>query len=62
MDIIGPFETTTNILMDLIDPFETSTIGTQYNIKVTCMLTNYVVYIPVIDKSANTVVNAYLRE
>ena len=49
------------ILMDLIGPFEMTSRGNQYAVTVNCMLTNYVMCIPLVDKSADTVVSAYLK-
>ena len=48
--------------IDLFGPFETTTRGNQYTLTVICMLTNYTIYIPLQDKSTDTMVNAYLKE
>ena len=50
------------ISMDLIAPFETTIRGNQHTLSVIYILMNYVMCVPVVDKSANTVVNTYLRE
>ena len=48
--------------IDLISPFESTMKGNQYALIVIYMLTNYIICIPIPDKSSDTVVNAYLRE
>ena len=50
------------ISMDLIGPFEMTPIGNQYAMTVICMLTNYVMCIPLAGKSAATVVRTYLKD
>ena len=36
--------------------------GNQYALTMICMLNNYVICIPIPDKSADTVANVYLKE
>ena len=43
-------------------PFMMTTWGNQYTLTVICMLTNYVICVPLIDKFADIAVSAYLRE
>ena len=50
------------ISMDLDGPFEATTKGNQYVLTVICMLTNYIICAPTPYKSADAVVNAYLKE
>ena len=51
------------ISMDLIGEFKMgSTQGNRYALTVTCMLTGYTWCIPIADKSAETIVRAYIRE
>ena len=50
------------VSVDLVGPFETTTKGNQYALTVICMLTNFIIYIPMLDKSADTVVNRYQKE
>ena len=50
------------ISVDLTSTFKTTTKGNQYASTVVSMLTNYVICIPILDKSADIVVNAYLKE
>ena len=49
------------ISMDLAGPFQITTRGIQYTLILICMLTYYVMNIPLVDTSANTVVNQYLK-
>ena len=49
------------ISMDSIGPFEIMLRRNQYALTVICMFTNYVICVPLVDKSA-PVVNAYLKE
>ena len=48
--------------MDLIGPFEITCRGNQYTLAMICMLTYYIMCVPLVDKSADTVVNVYLKE
>ena len=48
--------------IDLISPSENATKGSQYALTVICMLTNYVICIPIPDKSQDIVVNAHLKD
>ena len=50
------------ISIDLISPFEATTKVNQYTLTMIYMLTIYIICIPITDKSADTVVNAYLKE
>ena len=50
------------ISMDFIGPPEVISRGNQYALTVICMLTYYVTYIPLVDKSTAMVVSAYLKE
>ena len=50
------------ISVDLIGPFEIKSRGNQYALTMNCMLTNYVMCLPLVDKSADVVVNTYFRE
>ena len=49
------------ISMDLIGSFKMVSVGNQYTLTVICMLTNYVMCIPLADQSADTQVSAYIR-
>ena len=48
--------------MDLMGPFEVTTRGNQYTLTVMCMLTNYVICVPLTNKSTATILKADLRE
>ena len=50
------------ISMDVIGPFKIISRGNQYKLAVICVLTNYVICVPLVEKSADTVVNTYLKE
>ena len=50
------------ISMDLISPFEMTARGNQYALTVMCMLTKYVICIPLTDKYVDTVVSQDLGE
>ena len=50
------------ISMDLVGPFETFTKEISTTLTMMCMLTNSVICVPIQDKSAGTVVSAYLKE
>ena len=51
------------ISMDLIGEFKMgSTQGNRYALTVICMLTGYTWCIPIVDKSAETIVRAYIKE
>ena len=51
------------ISMDLIGEFKMgSTQGNRYALTVICMLTGYTWCIPILDKSAETIVRAYIKE
>ena len=50
------------ISIDLTGPFETTTKGNQYALTKKCMFTNYIICIPIPYKSADVVVNAYLKK
>ena len=45
-----------------ISPFLATTRGNQYALTVIYMLTNYMICIPIPDKSVDTVANVYLKE
>ena len=46
------------ISMDLIGPFGTTSRENQYAKMVICMITNYILCVPLAEKSADIVVNA----
>ena len=48
--------------MDLIGPFVVTNRGNQFALTTVCMLTNYVIRIPLSDKAADTVIGSYLRK
>ena len=50
------------ISMDLVGPFKMTTMGNQCALTVICMLTIYVIFIPLTDKCADTVVNCLLKK
>ena len=50
------------ILLDLISPFEITLRRNQYGLAVICIFTNYVMHVLLLEKPANTVVYAYLKE
>ena len=51
------------ISMDLIGEFQMgSTKGNRFALTVICMLTGYMWCVPIPDKSAETVVKAYVKE
>ena len=50
------------ISMDLMGPFEVMSRGNQYALTVICVLNTYVISIPLVDKSAHTVVTGYLED
>ena len=45
------------IMCNVISPFETTMKGNQYASNVICMLSNYIICIPIPDKSADIVVH-----
>ena len=50
------------ISKDLIGPFEITLRGNQYTLIVICMLANYITCVPLVDRLADIVVRAYLKE
>ena len=50
-----------HLYMDLIGPFPTSTEGNTYCLTACCALTDYLFCIPIQNKEAETVVQAYLK-
>ena len=50
------------ISMDLLGPYHEAEKGNQYALTVICMLTNYVLMIPIKSKSAEEVIRAYLTD
>ena len=50
------------ISIDLVGPFETTVKGNQYALTVIYMLTNYIICIPIPDKSTDKIVNVHLQE
>ena len=45
--------------MDLVGPYRENQNGNQYALTVICMLTNYVIMIPIRSKSTEEVIKAY---
>ena len=50
------------IKMEFIGPFNMTTKDNQYILTVVCILTNFVICVPLTGKSAEKVEGAYLRE
>ena len=50
------------ISMDFIGPFEVTSRENKYALTELCMLTNYVMYIPLADKSVDAAVSAHLKK
>ena len=48
------------INMDLVSPYRETKNENQYTLTVICMLTNYVLMIPIRSKSTEKVIKAYL--
>ena len=49
------------IALDLIDPFKTASSGATQCLTCMCLLTGFLFTVPIADKKAETVINAYLR-
>ena len=48
--------------MDMIGSFEMTSRANWYTLTVVCMVTEYIMCLPLADKSADTLVSTYLKD